>query len=144
MKRIITEPKEAIAQFVARGIDGHSADIGKYAAIGLEQDGKLIAGVVYYGLNGNCITASIHGIGNWPTREFLWYMFHYPFVEVGVKRITATVETCNEKSHNFVKHLGFTPEATLQLAGRHGDIHIYRMFPQDCKWLKELSHGIRR
>ena len=52
-----------------------------------------------------------------------------------------TIETSNEMSHNLAKKLGFTHEATLQRAGRSGDLHVYRMFREDCKWLKECRNA---
>ncbi len=140
MKRIVTEPKEAIAKFVADGI-GHVHGYQNYSAIGLEQDGKLVAGVVYTDFNGRNITAAIYGVGKkWLNREFLWFMFWYPFEQAGAERITATIEVFNKESHNLVQRLGFTHEATLQRAGRFGDLCVYRMFRDDCKWLKELRY----
>lgn len=139
MRRIVTEPQEKIAEFVAKQI-GYEPHRTKYSAIGLEKDGELIAGVIYTDFNGNNLTAEICGIGNWLNREFLWYMFYYPFVQANASRLTATIETDNKKSHNMARRLGFTHEATLQRAGRFGDLHVYRMFREDCKWLKESYH----
>lgn len=142
MKRIITNDPR-IAEFVAKGIGG-SPSYEHNATIGIEQDGELLAGVVYFDYNGKSITAAIHGVGRrWLNREFLWFMFYYPFEQLKVVRITAGIETFNEKSHNLVQKLGFTHEATLQKAGRFGDLHVYRMFREDCKWLKVLNHGAK-
>lgn len=143
MRSIITNDPR-IAYFVAYGI-GCSPSKGYNASIGIEQDGELIAGVVYTDFNGKNITAAIHGVGTtWLNREFLWLMFWYPFEQAGVERITATIETFNEKSHNLVRRLGFTHEATLQKAGRFGDLHVYRMFREDCKWLKVSHYELRK
>ena len=62
----------------------------------------------------------------------------YPFEKAKVGRITVVVENNNEMSHNIVQRLGFTHEATLQKAGRFGDLHVYRMFREECKWLEVL------
>ncbi len=140
MKRIVTNDSRVL-EFISSGTGERIHDRDR-VAIGLEQDGRLIAGVSYYDFNGRSITASIYGIGSrWLNREFLWFMFYYPFEQAGVERITTTIEKDNEKSHNLTKRLGFTHEATLQRAGRSGDLHVYRMFREDCKWLKECRYG---
>jgi RimJ/RimL family protein N-acetyltransferase len=131
---------DRVAQFVGKGI---GEDYSKYVAYGIEKDGELVGGIVYHNFNGNSISASIHGKGNWLTRDFLWCIFHYPFEQARVGRITAAVEQNNDLSHNLVKRLGFTHEATLQKAGKSGDLHIYRMFREDCKWL-EVLHEYRK
>ena len=141
MKRIVTNEKR-IEQFVSEGIGGNADYSG--TSIGLEKDGELVAGVVYTDFNGKSITASIHGKGvNWLNREFLWFIFFYPFKQLEVGRITVTIETFNKKSHNLAQKLGFTHEATLQKAGRFGDLHVYRMFREDCKWLKVSRYGTK-
>lgn len=138
MRRLVTGPKEVIAEFVAEGI-GCGVAKGNFSAIGVvDDDGVLMAGVVYTDYNGRNITAAIHGIGKkWMTKEFLHAMFDYPFIQAGAERITATIETFNKSSHNLATRLGFTHEATLQRAGRYGDLHVYRMFREDCKWLNK-------
>jgi len=135
MRNIVTDDQDKIERFVAKGI-GYGAHT-KFSAIGLEKDGELIAGVVFSDYNTSNITAAIHGVGNWLNKEFLWYMFYYPFYQAGVGRITVTIESNNAKSHRLATRLGFEFEATLQRAGRFGDLHVYRMFREDCKWLKE-------
>lgn len=132
--RIVCDEPEKVYRFVADGVlcDYYSPNI---TAIGLERNGQLIAGVVYSVFNGSCITADIRGVGRWANREFLRVIFDYPFRQLGVKRITAVVESDNDTSQKFVKHLGFVHEATLRHAGRSGDLLVFRMFRDDCKWL---------
>lgn len=138
MKKVVFGQDERVAKFVAQGI-GPYESFSNFVAFGVEEDGELIGGVVFNNFNENSICGSIHGVGkNWLTREFLWYMFHYPFEKAKVGRITVVVENNNEMSHNIVQRLGFTHEATLQKAGRFGDLHVYRMFREECKWLEVL------
>ena len=140
MKRIVTNDPRVL-EFISSGTGERIHDRDK-VAIGLEQDGEIVAGVSYYDFNGRSISASICGKGKtWLNREFLWFMFFYPFEQAGVERITATIESDNEKSHNLAKRLGFLHEATLQKAGKSGDLYVYRMFREDCKWLKECRNG---
>lgn len=137
MKRILDKPEDyqRIADFVCEKI-GYGRKTDNYTAIGLEGCGKLVAGVIYSDFNGSNITAGIAGEGNWLTREFLWFMFYYPFIQAGASRITACVETNNLQSQRFVEKLGFELEFSMKRAGRFGDLLIYRMFRENCKYLE--------
>lgn len=104
----------------------------------LRRDGEVIASVLYEGFNGANVFAHIAAIpgGRWLTREFLRAMFHYPFVQLGVQRITGMTDASNWRSRVFNGHLGFKPEAILKRAGRDGgDAVIYAMFREDCKYV---------
>lgn len=142
MRRIVCEPQywPQIAEFVAGKI-GSSRNIANFSAIGILNGDRLIAGVVYSEFNGRNITAGIAGEGRrWLTPEFLWFMFYYPFVQAGARRITACVEQTNVVSQQFVEKLGFELEFSMKEAGKTGDMLIYRMFREDCRYL-ERRHG---
>ena len=146
MKRILDKPEDydRIADFVVGKI-GHGRKTDNFTAIGLESGDKMVAGVVYSDFNGNNILAGIAAEGKHSfNREFLWYMFYYPFVQAGVQRITARVETNNLQSQRFVERLGFELEFSMKRGGRFGDLLIYRMFREDCKYLERRHDRIRR
>lgn len=134
MKRIITDSKR-IAQFVHDTM-GH-VGATDYTAIGLEDDGKIVAGVLYDNYNGASVNTHIaaNNSKRWMNREYLHFIFWYPFEQMKVKRLTALVAENNTDSRNFVKKLGFDLEATLQDADPDGDLLVYRMFRDQCKWL---------
>lgn len=79
----------------------------------------------------------------WLNREYLWYCFHYPFVELGVKRLTGIVPAVNTQARKFDENLGFTLEATLKDAHPEGDLLVYVMTKDQCRWLnlKDRSNG---
>jgi hypothetical protein len=68
-------------------------------------------------------------------REYLWYCFHYPFEELKVHKILGLVESDNLEAQKLDEHLGFTLEATLKSAAPKGDLLIYSMTRDQCKWL---------
>ena len=72
----------------------------------------------------------------WMSREFLRYVFHYPFNECGCKRVTGYVESTNYDARRFDEHIGFKLEATLKDAAPGGDMLVYVMFKDECRWLK--------
>lgn len=139
MKKIIADDPNRVGAFVSR-IMG-DAEWSCQRAIGLEEDGELIAGVVYDNYNGASICMHVGAIPGkrWMTREFLWFAFYYPFVQLGVKRITGLVPESNLLARKFDEHLGFELEAVLQDAHPDGSVFVYRMFKDQCRFL-ELKH----
>lgn len=117
---------------------------GSYAegtAIGLEENGELIAGVLYDHYNGKSIAMHVAAEGKrWMTREYLWTCFHYPFVQLGVKKILGFVDTTNLQAQRFDEHLGFTKECVIKDASQYGDLIIYSMTPEQCRFIKDY-HG---
>ena len=105
-------------------------------SIGLEKDGELVAGVVFDYFNGASICMHVASDGpHWLNRDFLWYSFWYPFEELKCKRVTGLIPEINIPSRRFAEHLGFTPEARLADAHPFGDVIVYRMFKDQCRWL---------
>lgn len=117
--------------------------IGRGKAIGRLRDGKIVGGILYEDFNGANIMCHIAGEGRqWLNREFLWAIFHYPFEYLGASRMTAPVASVNQACRRFVEHLGFTQECVMEGAHPQGDIIIYRLKAEDCRWL-ELKNGKR-
>jgi RimJ/RimL family protein N-acetyltransferase len=139
LKKIITDQPQRVGEFVSRlmGNDGWSS----YQAIGLEEDGELIAGVLFDNYNGASICMHVAAVPGkrWMSREYLWYCFYYPFMELKVKRITGLVPESNLAARRFDEHLGFQLEARLKDAAPDGDVLVYRMMKADCKFL-EMKH----
>ena len=141
--KTITCDADRVGRYVAErlGVQGWSAPAG----IGLERDGKLIGGVVYDYFNGAsiCMHVASDG-GNWLTREFLWFAFYYPFVQLGVKRITGLVPESNLAARRFDEHLGFILEARMKDAHPTGDVLVYRMLKSECRYLERPNVQTRR
>lgn len=107
--------------------------------LGLESDGELIAGVVYEGYNRFNVWMHVAAEpgGKWLNRSFLRYCYHYPFVELGCKRVSGYVEASNLASRRFCEHLGYAQEAVLSgAASDGGDVILYVMRREDCRYLE--------
>ena len=106
---------------------------------------QMIAGVWFENYNGANMMMHVAAEPNssWMTKELLWYVFHYVFVECGCKRVTGLVSASNDNARQFDERIGFELEAVLKDAAPDGDILVYRMFRDDCKWLK-LAGRFRR
>lgn len=145
MKTILCHPKDhfRIARFVSKLVGG-SANFGDCAAIGIERNGEIIAGVIYNNWNGVNVHATIAGKDRtWLTREFLGFMFRYPFLQTGVERVTCCVEEANIDSQRLAERLGFKLEAVLEKAGRTGDLLIYRLFKHECRYLEDADKWVK-
>lgn len=103
--------------------------------IGLERHGELVAGTMYDWYNGASICAHI-AIAGPITREWLWFIFHYPFVQLNCHVILAwPIAPDNPKSHNLCRHLGFTELTTIPDADPQGDSTLYIMHKSQCRYL---------
>ena len=136
---MISTNSDLIGAWVAKKI-GFDWFEGRATAIGRIKNGEIVAGVVYEDYNGANVMCHIAGSGNWASREFLSIIFDYPFNQLQCKRITAVVVQSNEKSRRLVEHLGFEVEANLRDAHPDGDLIVYRMTADKCRWTKELPY----
>ena len=110
-----------------------------YTALIHEWDGDIRAVVLYNEFTGvSCTwhTASAPG-KQWITRPFLVEAFGYPFLELGVLRLTAKVAENNARIIRLIEHLGFVHE------GRHPDgvslgvaLLSYGMLRKHCRYLE--------
>jgi RimJ/RimL family protein N-acetyltransferase len=112
-------------------IKGRGTAIGK-----LNQNGDLVAGVLYEDWNKANVIQHIAADGNWATRGFLRLIFDYPFNQLNVKRVSAPIAASNKKCITLVKSMGYTLECTLEQANPDGDVHIFRMFRNECKYIR--------
>lgn len=136
MKRIVDNEPQRVGEFVSRlmGNEGWSG----FGAIGVEEDGELIAGAVYDNYNGASISMHIAALPGkrWMMRKALWFAFYYPFCQLNVNRISGFVSASNREAQRFAQHLGFELEACMKDAHPDGDVLVYRMFKEDCRFLE--------
>lgn len=126
-----------VVQWVARKVgDGNS--FGGAQGIGLQDfvdgDWRFIAGAAYSDYNGPNVIAHIAAEAPL-TRKFVWTIFDYPFNKLKVNRITCTIGEKNLASIRLCEHFGFARETALRNAHPDGDMLVYVMFKEDCKWL---------
>ena len=141
MRKILVRDKERIGAWVAARV-GMSAEWGGYEALGVEdENGELIAGVVYSGyVKGARCSMHCAGIGKrWLTKKFLWMCFDYPFNQLGIKVIVNPVDADNAESLSFTKHCGFTEKCVIEDGAGDHDLVVFTLRRSDCKWLG-VSH----
>lgn len=107
-------------------------------AIGLENDGEIVAGVVFERINACNAWVHIALEDGWlhGSRQFLRACFAYPFKQLKLKRLSGYVEAKNHAARTLDEHLGFKQEAVLHGAAHDGgDILIYVMHREDCRYV---------
>jgi RimJ/RimL family protein N-acetyltransferase len=117
---------------------------GEYAqgntCFGIEQDGKLVVGVNFYGYTGEGGTIYMGSRVENPkltTRFFYAMIFDYAFNVAKVKRATCIVEASNTHAIRVDEKLGFKCEARLESYFPKGDALVFRMFRDECRFLGE-------
>lgn len=111
---------------------------GNESTLGVEQDGGLIAGVVFEGYTGSSISIHVAALEGrlWLSKEFLFRVFAYPFLQLECNRVTGLVRVDNPKAQKLDEHLGFVREGVMRRGATDGtDYIIYGMLKEECRWL---------
>lgn len=131
---------DSIGPWMASRIDGMTYYPGTSTGIARVKDGQIVAAALYEGHNGPNVFAHIAVEPGGMNRQFLSLIFDYPFNQLGVKRITGVVPSSNKAAQRLDEHLGFELEANLAGAHPDGDLLIYKMTADKCRWLKDLPY----
>lgn len=117
-------------------------------AIGMAKDDQIIGGVVYHDYRLCAKTGRPLSIEatlasttpRWATRAVLHAIFAYPFLQLGVQRITTLCNAHDEHVVAFNRRLGFTQESVLKKGWSvYENAALWRMLRHECKWIKEES-----
>ena len=103
-------------------------------AIGLIRNKQLVAGVWYEDFNGKSVTCHI-AIDGRMTKEYLAFIFRYPFIQLGVDKIVVPIVSDNEKSIRLVENMGFEEEARLLDVFPNGSLLFYVLNKDKCRFL---------
>jgi hypothetical protein len=101
--------------------------------IGEERNGKLIAGVSYDCWTKNNVFVSL-AVDESPSKLFWATVADYPFEKLNCQRVTAMIESSNDKSLSIAKHGGFAEECRLKGAAADGsDLVMHVLRKDDCR-----------
>lgn len=138
MKTTIYGQEERIVPWVGQRVDEDR--FGEdCVALGLEEDGELIAGVVFNWYTGASISMHVAAEPGrrWLNRDFLYRCFAYPFLQLNCNRVTGLVKVNNLDAQRFDEHLGFVKEGVIrQGADDKTDLILYGMLKSECRWLE--------
>jgi RimJ/RimL family protein N-acetyltransferase len=137
MKSVVYGQDERVLKWVGERIGELEFSPGAIG-IGLEEDGELIAGVVFsmYTKASICMhVAAIPG-KRWMTKEYLWRVFAYPFIQLNCNRVTGFVREDNLVAQKFDEHIGFKREGLIRKGAVDGtNFILYGMLKEECRWL---------
>lgn len=137
MKNLVYGQDARVRSWVAERIGEELDDAN--VAIGVEEDGELIAGVVYnmYTKASICMHVAAEPGKRWTTREFMYAFFAYPFLQLNCNRVTGLVRESNMAARKFDEHVGFIQEGVIRQAFEDGeDAILYGMLKSECKWIR--------
>jgi len=130
-----------VVDFVIDRVCG-GISLGHGTGIGTSRDGVLVGGCVYYTWNHrNVFMHSAADDSRWLNRTYLHYLFDYAFNVCNVERITGLVDEDNIHAQQFNNRIGFELETRMKNACPSGDILVYVMYKDDCKWISEARHA---
>lgn len=136
--RLVYDQPERVSRFV-RDRGPHSGDgFDKFAAIGVEEEGELIAGCVFTEYRPHCKSIHLSGASvtpRWATRKTLRALFAYPFLQLKVKRLTAYTGFSMSSVRQFLERLGFVQEGILRAGYADDDCVVYGMLREECRWV---------
>lgn len=125
-------------QWVSMGIFG-TADAWdeKAVAIGIERDGRIIAGCVYTDYQQHMIEMHIFSIDpRWATKYSLRALFRYPFIQLNLKRVQALCSANDKGVQMFLKRLGFIHEGVHPYAYHDGGTaYSFGMLKHQCRYI---------
>jgi RimJ/RimL family protein N-acetyltransferase len=104
--------------------------------IGLERRGELVAGALFDYHNGASVyvhLALAHKRAL--TRSFLHACFRYAFVQLECEVLIGLVAGDNFAAQRLDEHLGFVLEHSIKGAHPSGELRIYTMRKDQCRWL---------
>jgi RimJ/RimL family protein N-acetyltransferase len=133
---ILWDARDRVGEWVRQRIPEIGPSWGEwYQAIGLEEEGKLIAGVVYNLYSGADIAMHVAGEGRWLRRQFTQAAFGYPFLQLKTRRVTSYTGSRNETSIRLQMGLGFEYEGRMRHALPDDDVLIFGLLKEHCRYL---------
>jgi RimJ/RimL family protein N-acetyltransferase len=137
VRRVILNERDRCAEWARQRIP-HVPSWGEWCeAIGLEEDGELLAVVVFNFMSECDIAMHVAAIPGrrWLNREFLRVAFRYPFVQLKLQRVTGYVPEKNVDALRFDSHLGFQREGLMRRALPDDNVVVLGMLREECRWL---------
>jgi hypothetical protein len=110
----------------------------------VENDSDILAVVIYNNFTSNSVDMHVAAMDdrNWLSRSFLSVVFGYPFIQLGLGRVTAKIGADNYKAERFLRHLGFTHEGTHPEGWEKGIALLsFGLLKEQCRFLEREFYG---
>ena len=130
--RIVSGPH--VGAWVTAQTEG-AFDPNRSTAIGLEHDGKIVAGTVYENWNGRSVVCHIA----WErvTPAYMAAVYDYAYNVANVDKIIGPISSNHTRALALVSKMGFSEEARIKGAAHDtGDIVLMTQTPDKCRYLE--------
>lgn len=98
---------------------------------------ELLGGVIFRNYRKNSIEVHMAGFDPyWITRNMVWAISGYVFVQLKCLKALAFIEETNASSLAIAKKVGFIEDARIRDACDDGDLLILSLHKDDCRHLK--------
>jgi hypothetical protein len=136
MIEILTDRDNEVGPWVCERSEGLWYP-GRGRTIGVAKSGILRGGVIYDDFNGASIAMHVASDGSrrWMTRNFLWFLFAFPFLDLKCRVAVATLPASRIEAIFYARHLGFIQTAVIQDGHPTGDLLIHTMRREHCPWI---------
>lgn len=127
---------EAISEFVSHRIWNVKKDFGKGTALGVFDNGTMVAGVIYHALDrqaGVLEMSSASDSPRWLSRPILLEMFNYPFNEQGCQAVVLRVDPDNKRLKRILTAYGFHYYELPRLRGRNRPERVFILGDDEWK-----------
>lgn len=116
---------------------------GRAHAIGIGMDGEILAAMVVSDVdknNWNCQLSIAADSPKWASPLAIRKLLEYPFVQLGVGRVTALCSSDNTRSISMNARLGFKTEGVMRNGFGDNDVVIMGMLRSEAdRWLQYKS-----
>jgi RimJ/RimL family protein N-acetyltransferase len=135
---VLNYDADAVWAFLRRRMPG-LARADDSVVFGLERDGKIVAAVVFEGINRFHLWMHMAvESGAFVGRDFIRCAFVYAFRVCDVQRVRGYVEASNLAARRIDERLGFREDAKLEGAAKDGgDVIVYAMRRSECRFLED-------
>lgn len=136
----------AIGDFVSHQLWGKPGKFEKFSSLGVFENGKIIAGIVFHNWAPEAGVIEISGAATdsrWLTRQVLRTLFEIPFARFRCQLVVFRVSAANGHVRAIVERFGFSSYRVPRLRGRNEDEIIFTL--TDDQWrahpLLRAHHG---
>lgn len=113
-------------------IPSHHTCIARY-----DSNDELMGGVIYTDYNVASIQIHVAAFKHtWLSRELLWAVFNFPFNACKVTKLLGLVRSTNARAIKLDLSLGFVLETTVKDVFPDGDMLVFSMLRENCRFLK--------
>ena len=129
---------DMFGEWICERMDGQWVPGRGQAICVVDSQHGILGGAIFDSFNGASVCAHIAGRKDklWAKPDFFRLCFTYAFDQLGARKVIGLVGADNITAQRFDEHLGFVLEATLRDAHPSGDLLLYTMTREQCRWIQ--------